>query len=294
MSLHEFFHEIILHSLVDTCKIIPFLFLTYVIVEVLEHKPLLTVDKIVKRTQTIGPLLGGIVGCVPQCGFSATAANLFGGGLITVGTLISVFLSTSDEMIPILIGSNIAGSTIIKVVFYKLVVSIFVGFLVDIVLTRVSRFSHPVQLNEFCEVNDCHCHDSHSILRSVFKHTVSVSLFVLLTTICINIIIHFIGHDALEAVIKNNFVVSHIIASLIGLIPNCSSSVILSSLYSEGVISVGTLMSGLLTGSGVGTIVLLKVHKHKVENVVIVTSLILVGIIFGFIADIPMISSFIS
>ena len=292
MSLHEFFHEIILHSLIDTCKIIPFLLLTYVIVEILEHKPILTVSNVVHKMGRVGPLIGSVVGCIPQCGFSATAANFFGSGLITIGTLVSVFLSTSDEMIPILLGSSINNVTVFNIIIYKVIVSVFFGFLLDIA-TRQLKFNHPVQIDGFCEQNNCDCHESHSLIKSVLKHTFSVSVVVLFATVSINAIIHLVGHETITTIISNNSFLSYIISSVFGLLPNCSASVILSSLYTEGIISLGTMLSGLLTGSGVGTLVLLKVHKHKYENAFIITWLIFVGIVAGMLADTQLISSLI-
>ena len=279
----EFLDEVVLHSIIDTVKLVAILFLTYLLMEFIEHKASDKVRSLMVRSGRIGPAVGGVLGAVPQCGFSAAAANLYTGRVITLGTLIAVFLSTSDEMLPILIAGNINISRILLIILYKCAVGIAVGFVLDLVLRLVHLEKKEINIDELCDNDDCHC--ERGILRSALHHTVSVSLFILLVTVILNAVIFFVGEGALSGSWLSIPVLGHFICALVGLVPNCASSVALTRLALSGVISVGSMVSGLLSGASIGLLILFKINKHAKENLVIVAILVAVGVIFGLLAD---------
>lgn len=275
--------EVVLHGLLDTLKLVPFLFLTYLFMELLEHKASGRIEGFIKRAGALGPLVGGALGAVPQCGFSAAAANLYTGRVITVGTLVAVFLSTSDEMLPILITGGFPATDILIILAYKIVVAIAVGFAIDGILRLLGKKDEEINIDELCDADDCHC--ERGILHSALHHTATTGLFILLVTLLINAAVFFIGEDALASVMRDTPVISHAIAAVFGLIPNCAASVILASLASEGIITAGTMMAGLFSGSGVGLLVLFRVNKNLKQNLTITAVLVAVGFVFGLLAD---------
>lgn len=283
MDFHEFFHEVILHGVLDTLKIVPFLFLTYLLMEFIEHKASDKLYGFMKRSGSVGPLVGGLLGTVPQCGFSSVAANLFSCRVITLGTLVAVFLSTSDEMLPILIGGAFEAKTIILILAYKVAFSILVGFIIDLVMKLMRRDRGEIDIDELCENDNCHC--ERGIIYSALHHTVSITLFIFIITLLINTAVFFVGEDNLSALMYNKPVISHLIATVFGLIPNCAASVALTTFYTEGLITMGTMLSGLFAGAGVGLLVLLKVNKSRRENLVIIGILIFFGFLAGLLAD---------
>lgn len=282
--------DIIKDTLIDGIKLLPFLFITYLIMEYLEHKTGSKTEELVKKSGKFGPLYGGILGIFPQCGFSAAAANLYSGRVITVGTLIAVFLSTSDEMLPILISEEVQASLIIKILIIKLIIAIIVGFIIDfinkIIQKKIGNNEENTEdaIEHMCQ--DAHCDCEHDgILKSSIKHTLNIFLFILIITLIINTLIYFIGEDNISSVILNIPIIGVMMAGLIGLIPNCAGSVIITELYLSHLISFGTMIAGLLVGSGIGILVLFKSNKHVKENLKIVGILYVVGIICGLIID---------
>lgn len=287
MGAKEIFHalwdEVILHALLDTLKIIVFLFLAYLVMEFIEHKASSKIENFVKKAGALGPLAGGFLGLIPQCGFSAVASNFYTARVITMGTLLSVFISTSDEMLPIMISGNVPFSLTAAILGYKLFAGVLTGFIIDLVLRLMRRGEKEINIDEICENDNCHC--ERGILFSALHHTLTVGGFVLLITLVINALVFFIGSENISAVMQAKGALSYIVAALFGLIPNCAASVALTSFFMEGFISVGTMVSGLCSGAGVGLIVLLRVNKRKKENAVIVGILVLSGIIFGAVLD---------
>ncbi len=280
-----FLEEVLIHGIIDTLVLIPFLFLTYLLMEFIEHKAGDKTLLFMKKSGSYGPLAGGVIGIVPQCGFSSVASNLYCGKVITTGTLIAVFLSTSDEMLPILIGnSDIKFKTILFILLYKVAVAIAVGFAVDLVFHLLKKDNETINIDELCDNDNCHCEKG--IFHSALHHTVSITLFILLCTIFINIAVFLIGEENLVAIMYNKPVLSHIIASLFGLIPNCAVSVALTEFYTSGFITLGTMLAGLFSGAGVGLLVLFKVNRDIKRNLVIVGILLTAGALFGLLADI--------
>ena len=282
-SSPDFFTEIFLHGILDTLKIIPFLFLTYLLMEFIEHRADGRLRSFIAGSGRLGPLAGGLLGAVPQCGFSSVAANLYTGRVVTMGTLIAVFLSTSDEMLPILISGSFSAKAIIGILLYKVAVGMLVGFTVDLVLHLTKHRRQEINIDELCENDGCSC--ERGILRSALHHTLSISLFILLITWLMNALVFFVGEDALASVLYDKPVLSHIISALVGLIPSCAVSVALTGFFADGFITLGTMLSGLFSGAGVGVLILFRLNRHIKENLAIVAILVLSGFGFGLLAD---------
>ena len=280
----EFLDEVILHAIKETLLLIPFLFLTYLLMEFIEHKAGDKTASFMNRSGKLGPLAGGILGAVPQCGFSSVGANLFSGKVISMGTLVAVFLATSDEMIPIMIGTQgIGAGSILIILAYKIIVAIAVGFAVDAVLHLLKKDGEKIDIDQICDNDNCHCEKG--IFYSALHHTATISFFILTVCLIINLAIFLIGSENLAAIMYNKPVISHIIASVFGLIPNCAASVALTSFYTEGFITLGTMLAGLFSGSGIGIIVLFRMNKNLKTNMAIVAVIIGAGVIFGLLAD---------
>ncbi len=274
--------DCILDGLIDTLKLLPYLFVTFLLLEWLEHKLSKKNQKILQKNKKYGPLIGSLLGALPQCGFSTMAASLFSSKIITMGTLISVFLATSDEMLPIMLSEKIQILEILKIIGFKIIVALIVGILIDILF----QSKHPREdIHHLCEKDHCDC-DHDGIFLSSIKHTIKIVLFILIANVGINLIIHWIGEESLKKLLLNNNIITYFIASLIGLIPNCASSVIMTELYISSFISLGTLLSGLLTGSGLGILILLKSNDNPKENIKIISIIYFVGVIVGLLVDI--------
>jgi len=281
--------DVILDTLIDSIKLLPFLFITYLIMEYIEHKTGDKTKSIIKKSGKFGPLLGGILGIFPQCGFSAAAANLYAGRVITIGTLIAIFLSTSDEMLPVLISEAAPITVILKILVIKLLIGIIIGFIIDLIgqaLKKKKQKKEEIveqEIGHICEHEHCHCEEG--ILKSSIKHTISIFIFIIIISFVINTIIYFIGEENLSNLILNKPIIGPLIAGLVGLIPNCAGSVILTQLYLEQVISFGSMIGGLLVGSGIGILILFRVNKNIKENLKILGLLYLIGTICGIIID---------
>lgn len=277
--------EVLLDTLIDGIKLLPFLFITYLIMEYLEHKTSPKTKNIITKSGKFGPLFGGALGILPQCGFSAAAASLYSGRIITLGTLIAIFLSTSDEMLPILISETAPIHVIFKILFIKLIIGIFFGFIIDLIIriTKKQKAKTPEAIYDLCKQEHCHCENG--ILKSSFKHTLSIFIFILIISLLFNILIYFIGEETLSSFILNKPILGPILASLIGLIPNCASSVILTKLFLSNVINVSTMIAGLLTGAGAGLLILFRVNKNWKENLSIVVIMYALGAISGIILE---------
>lgn len=271
--------EVIEEALIDSFKLLPFLFITYLIMEYIEHKTSKKSKEVIKKSGKFGPAIGSILGIFPQCGFSVSATNLYAAKVITLGTLISVYLSTSDEMLPIFISEAVPISGIIKILLVKLVIGIIAGFLIDFILRK--KIVNEEKIVDLCEKEHCHC--EHGIFKSALKHTLNIFIFILIVTIVINIVIYLIGEETIAEFLQYNPILGPIIAGFIGLIPNCASSVILTQLYLQNVISAATMISGLLVGAGVGLAVLFKTNKGIKENLKITGLLYGIGVLSGII-----------
>lgn len=272
-------------ALLDTLKILPFLFLTYLIMEWLEHKTGSRTQAAIRRAGKMGPFFGGILGIFPQCGFSAAASNLYAGGLITAGTLVAVFLSTSDEMLPIFISEAVPVGTILNVLAVKMLLGIISGFVLDFLCHRLLRKEIRYKnIHTMCESEHCRCEEG--IFPSAVRHTLQITLFIFLITVALNILIEGIGEDRLSDLVLNIPVAGELIAGLIGLIPNCAASVVITQLYLEGIIGAGPMMTGLLAGAGVGVLLLCRMnHGRMKQNIGIIVFLYTSSVLWGILID---------
>lgn len=271
--------DVIHDTYIDSLRILPFLFLAYFVMECLEHWAGGRMQAVVTKSGKAGPAIGGALGIFPQCGFSAAAANLYAGRIITMGTLIAVFLSTSDEMLPIMISENVGIAMIAKILIMKVFFAVAAGFLVDALFRKKAE----PQIEHLCERQHCHCENG--IWRSAFSHTWKIFLYIIVVSLILNFAIALIGEDALAAVVMNKPALSLFVSALVGMIPNCASSVILTQLYLGGVLSAGALMAGLLSGSGVGFLVLLRVNEDRKESLRIFGLLYALGVIGGAVIE---------
>ena len=363
------------HALEDTLVLVPFLFVTYIALEALEHAAGARANAVVRRAGAAGPVAGALLGVVPQCGFSAMAATLYAGRVVTLGTLVAVFLSTSDEMLPMLVAERVDAGLLFRVLGLKVLVALITGVLADLAIralrknARVHAFLRRTVLSvrrdgmeadvvdqmaeggetaehicRLCEQDHCGCGHDHahvhgdehghehghergyehghedadghvagcdhdhghghghghdhghghshaggrfgiigSILMSAVSHTVQVSLFIFLVTFALVLVLETVGEDALSAFLSGNQLLAVFASALVGLVPNCSASVVITQLYLEGVLGFAPLMAGLLASAGVGYLVLFRTNRHPRENAVIVVGLFLVACVWGLV-----------
>lgn len=349
------------HALEDTLALVPFLFVTYIALEALEHAAGARANAVVRRAGAAGPVVGALLGVVPQCGFSAMAATLYAGRVVTLGTLVAVFLSTSDEMLPMLVAERVDSGLLFRVLGLKVLVALITGVLADLAIralrknARVHAFLRRTVLSvrrngveadvvdqmaeggetaehicRLCEQDHCGCGHDHahahggehghehgndrghehadehvagcdhghghdhshaggrfgivgSIVMSAVSHTVQVSLFIFLVTFALVLILEMVGEDALAAFLSGNQLLAVFASALVGLVPNCSASVVITQLYLEGVLGFAPLMAGLLTSAGVGYLVLFRTNRHPRENAVIVVGLFLAACVWGLV-----------
>ena len=279
--------EIIEDTLIDSIKLLPFLFITYLLMELLENKASEKSLKVIKKSGKFGPILGSLLGIVPQCGFSAAAASLYAGKIISIGSLIAIFLSTSDEMLPILISSAAPISLIIKILLIKLIIGIVFGVIIDIIFTKKNNINiedDKTHIHDICEDEHCHCNED-GILRSSIKHTLHIFIYVFIIVLAITILINIIGEDSIANIMTKTNILGPFVSSLIGIIPNCASSVIITQLYLKDMITFGSLIAGLLMNSGIGMLILFRLNKNKKENFLILLILFVISIISGIIID---------
>ena len=299
--------DIILDGCIDSLKMLPFLFITYLLMEYLEEHASGKMAEAVEKSGRWGPVIGGIMGIFPQCGFSTAAANLYAGRVITVGTLIAIFLSTSDEMLPIFLSGHLEPSRIVKILLVKALIGVLWGVLLDTAVTRIFKSGKgPMDIHSLCVKEKCHCDDPrpeykdmhevrdlkehahrthHGILKPALKHTFNIFIFILAVSVIINLVVEMAGEDTIRAFLSNKGMFVNFAASLIGLIPNCAASVIITQLYMEGMIGFGALMSGLLTGAGIGLLVLFRVNRDRRENLIITGILFFCGVFTGILLD---------
>ena len=275
--MHELLH-ILEHTLLDSIKILPFLLIAYLIMEFIEHKTTDKTRNAIRKSGKFGPFIGSLLGAFPQCGFSVTATNLYAGRVITLGTLFAVYLSTSDEMLPILLSEGVSGPLILKILGIKILIGIFAGIIIDLIINKfIKNEKEENNIVNICEHDHCHCEES--IWKSAVKHTANVFIFIFIITLLLNIVIEYIGEDTLAGLISDKPILTALIGCIIGLIPNCASSVILTQLYLSNVVSLAVMIGGLLVNAGVGLLVLFKVNHNLKENIKIVLGLYAIGVI---------------
>ena len=274
-------------TLKDTITLIPFLFITYLAMEWLEDKTEDQSVAMLSRINRLSHVLGAGIGLIPQCGFSAGAASLYSGGVITAGTLIAVFLSTSDEMIPIFISSSVAPATIGKILAAKFVIALISGIIID-AASHVIRYGFHADkhIHDLCEREHCGCEDEEGgIVRSAFIHTMKITGFIFGISLALSLLMGFAGRDTISSILTAVPLLGTIFTGIIGLIPNCAASVVITQMYLEGLLTCGQLMAGLLVGAGVGLLVLFRTNNHHRENIAITASLLVLGIGWGILID---------
>ncbi len=307
-------------AFLDTLYLIPFLFVTYLFMEWLEHKTGEKTQRAIEKAGTAGPIVGAVLGVVPQCGFSAAASTLYAGRVIGLGTLFAVYLSTSDEMLPIFIAEQVPVSTIAGILVLKIVIGMVFGLLVDLVLRLTRQPRESLRIHELCEQDHCDCshdcetckdnpaevyhhhddcsdgcsHEHHhhdhahdagwaGIAKSALKHTAQVTLFVFLVSLALNAVLEIVGEEALASFLSGNELAAVFGAAIVGLIPNCAASVAIAQLYVEGVLGFGACMAGLLSAAGVGLLVLLRSNRRPAQNVIIIVILVVFSALCGFV-----------
>ena len=331
----EHFWHILEHTLEHSISIVPFLFLTYLVMEYIEHRAGEQVQHVIEKAGPFGPVLGSVAGAVPQCGFSTAAANFYTGRVITLGTLMAIFLSTSDEMLPILISNQVEAGTIFKLLGIKVIIGMVAGLAIDAILRgkkwkvkepaegHVCAHAHEhhheheeheheehhhedhdghltsyerahghchdhdhahTRIHEICEQENCHCENG--VFMSAVIHTVHIFLYILLITFVLNLIIEGVGEDKLGDLLLNRPVIGPLVAAVVGLIPNCASSVVITELFLSGALGLGAMMAGLLVNAGVGVLVLFRVNRGNMkENFKIVGLLYVIGVVAGILLD---------
>ena len=275
--------DVIFDGLIDTLKLLPYLFITFLILELLEHKLSKKSEKILAKNKKFGPIIGGLLGGLPQCGFSAMASNLFSNKVITMGTLIAIYLSTSDEMLPIMISEHANIIDLLMIIGFKVVVGIVCGFIIDLIFKKKEEHASE-NIHEMCCNDHCDCHDGGIFISSI-KHSLKIGLFILIVNLLLNTIIFYVGEDNLSRILLNKNIFTYFLSSLVGLIPNCCGSVIITELYLSKMITIGTLLSGLFTGSGIGILVLFRTNKNIKENITILSLIYIIGVIVGIVVD---------
>ena len=296
--MHDFWHLLghsVLHTLEDTAKVVPFLFLTYLLMEFLEHKAGGAPERWLRTSGKIGPLVGGALGVLPQCGFSAAATGFYTGRMITTGTLIAVYLSTSDEMLPILISSGAPIPTVLKLLVTKLIIGIGAGFAIDGITRLIRKDKAEEQepgIEELCERENCDCGDR--FVLSALKHTVYITIFLLIFTFVLNLGIELIGEENIKSLVLNRPVLGSVLAALVGLIPNCASSVALTSLFVDGVLSSGALLSGLMVNAGIGLAILFRNNRPIKDSWRVVGILFGISVLCGILIDVTTLGAWIA
>jgi len=266
------------HAFEDSIELIPILLITYIFMEWLEHKAKDRTLGMVRVSGKLGPIFGGLFGIIPQCGFSGAAASFYAAHSITLGTLIAIFMATSDEMLPILISSSIEPAKIAQILAVKCIFGIACGYLVDLCYHRHPKIEAN-HIHDFCEQEHCDCEQG--IFKSAIKHTIQIVLLIFVVSALLNLFFEYAEDSAYAALFWQHPVWGHVISGLIGLIPNCSASVLITNLYVQGLMSASVMMTGLFVNAGVGLLVLYRVNHHWKENVAITCVLYVLGIVSG-------------
>ncbi|MBQ0059675.1 MAG: arsenic efflux protein, partial [Lachnospiraceae bacterium] len=243
----------------DCLKMLPFLFPAFLLMEALEHHGADKMNIWLKRTGAFGPLVGSCLGIVPQCGFSVIASEFYAGGVISLGTLLAVYLSTSDEALIILLSGLNNGGWILKIVLAKIIIGVIAGYLVMIVmrLLRINRSGKDI--GDLCRDDNCGCKEEDAgILKPALYHTVKIWIFLFVFTLILDLVLELVGFQSLAKVLLHNSVFQPLFAALLGLIPSCASSILLTDLFLEGILSFGSVVAGLSTAAGLGLVVLFR------------------------------------
>lgn len=267
----------------ETLLLLPFLFVTYLVLEAIEAHAGSALESFLERARSVGPLAGALAGAIPQCGVSAAASSFYAGGVISVGTLIAVFLSTSDELLPVLFSKHVPVELMVKIVLLKIAAGIIIGFSANAVLLFARHFRRKVSVSELCEHSHCSCSEHRGILVPALIHTAEIFLFIVLVSGTVELCMHYFGEESLNALQLNRPFLGEFAAGALGLIPNCAVSVAGAELYCKGAMSAGALMASSFTGSGLGLLVLFRTNRNLGENLAILATVYLAGVTLGWL-----------
>ena len=267
----------------ETLLLLPFLFVTYLVLEAIEARAGSALESFLERARSVGPAAGALAGAIPQCGVSAAAASFYAAGVITVGTLVAVFLSTSDELIPVLLSERVPAMLMVKIVGIKIACALGVGFLINGLLLFFRHIRREVSVHELCEHSRCGCHEHKGILVPALIHTAEIFFFIVVISGAIELCMHYFGEESLNSLRLNRPFIGELAAGALGLIPNCAVSVAGAKLYLSGAMSPGALMASSFTGSGLGLLVLFRTNRNLKENLFILAAVYVIGVLLGYL-----------
>lgn len=276
--------NVLLDSLKDCLRDLPFLFVAFWLLEMLEHHAAAWMEKTLARFNILGPAVGAVLGAVPQCGFSIMASDFYAGGVISLGTLLAVYLSTSDEAVIIMMSNPGYAGQVGKLILWKIILALIWGYIIELT-AHAFKSHHAVKtkdLSDFCK-NVGGEGEGESVLGSAIRHTLEVFAFLFAFTFVLGLLIEAVGMKGVSKMLLQNTVFQPLLAALIGLIPNCGASVILTELYIEGVISFGSIIAGLCSSAGLGLVVLWRTNRSKKESALVTLLLFVIAVISGVI-----------
>ena len=284
----EEFSHVLLHSLKDTAVLLPVLFVVYLLIELLEYKNAFKFENSKLLKGKASPVMGAVFGSVPQCGFSVISAELFSERKISVGALIAVFIATSDEALPIMLSNHKAIPTLLLLIGVKIIFSLLVGYLTMFLYGKFFKHNKDVLVKQEKSEEHLHacCHHDLEDDKFDWKHPVvhclKITLYIFIINVVFGTIIMFVGEDNLINFLNSSSIFQPLFAIIIGFIPNCVSSVIITELYLMGGLSFGSIVAGLSVNAGIGLVVLLKENKNHRENIFIILTLLISSLLVGY------------
>lgn len=287
--------DLLFDALMDSLKAFPFIFAAFLIIEFIEHHAGSKLQKALLKSDKNGPLVGALLGCFPQCGFSVLCSNLYAGGLLTIGTLLAVYLSTSDEAIILMLAHPNRYKDILFLLLAKIIIAVCAGYIFDAIY-RKKAMHNPGRIIDLCDQDHCGCHQEthedhehehthkhHGIWYPALIHSIKIWCFLAVFTVILNFVVAILGTERLSTLLLSNSILQPFFAALLGFIPNCAASVLLTELYLEGVLSFGSVLAGLCTGAGAGLLVLFRENRRPKDNLKILGMLYVAAIIPGVI-----------
>ena len=268
----------------ETLALLPFLFATYLVLEAVEARSGGALGRFLGRARSVGPLAGALAGAVPQCGLSAVAASFYAGGVVTLGTLLAVFLSTSDELVPVLISERVPVAVLAKIVSVKIAFALVAGFAVDGIVSFLRCKRREVSVSELCRHSHCSCSCRRGIVVPALIHTAEIFVFIVIVSGAVELTMHYFGEECLHKLCLTRPFVGELVAAAVGLVPNCAVSVAGAKLYLAGAMSPGAMMAASFAGSGVGLLVLFRTNRSIGENLLILGAVYVLGAVFGYLS----------